>query len=286
MALSKRALNVATTGSLCCGAVLNEVYSPASEEDLNELSEYAHGKPTVIIGGLSNILALNGEGIFVRSDKFTGKTLEGETLIASSGETMISLALFCEQNGLSGMEKLCGIRGTIGGAVFGNSGCYGEEISQKIAFVRVYSFDTGRLRDIKANELSFTYRKSSLRRDIDMVIGVGLTLKKEERTLIRKNMAYYKAQRLAKQPTLPSLGSVFKQVDGVSAGYYIEKVGLKGFAYKGMAISEKHANFIVNTGEGKAEEYLYLMNLAKNRVYESFGKELKSEVRIVGGEKD
>ena len=99
---------------------------------------------------------------------------------------------------------------------------------------------------------------------------------------VLSSVTLYREKRIQSQPiTYPSLGSVFKRYRGIGAGYYVDKCGLKGYSIGGARVSEKHAGFIINTGDATADDYLRLIDYVKEKVYARFGIELEEEIEII-----
>lgn len=277
-------LDVSKISSLGAGGILKNTYFVKEKADLGRFFEEYGGEKVLVIGGLTDTLVLSGgiETKVLYTGLFKGIGVKGEVMSCLAGERLCAVSSEAEKNGLSGLENLSGIPGTIGGAVFGNAGSFGSEIADSVCEVEVFRTDDGNTEILDNAKLGFAYRRSLLRPNKDLVVEVTLNLKAEQREEIRKNIFSVSAKRAAKQPKKPSLGSVFKRVNDVSAGFYIEKAGLKGFAFGGMAFSDVHANFIVNKGGGTPEEYLYLMTLAERKVFETFGIKLVREVKVLG----
>ena len=171
---------------------------------------------------------------------------------------------FCKKNNLGGFEFLAHLPGTIGGSLKMNAGVKNEEISNNLISIN----------NKEKKNFEFTYRYSNInepvfealfeiKRDYDAKLD-------EELKILRKN-----------QPKLPSLGSVFKNPKEDFAGRLIEKVGMKGMVKGDIKVSEIHANFFVNIGNGNFEDMIYLINLAKKRVFEEFGIKLQEEIKII-----
>lgn len=233
----------------------------------------------IVIGQASNILfddnGYRGSVVLTRDIK--GINVEDNVMRVACGETLMSVAKTAKANGLGGMEKLSGIPGTIAGAVVMNAGCFGEKISDIFEYADV--FCGGEIKRLYKCDMGFDYRYSFLKDKTGaVVIEVGLKLINAKKTNIAELMQSVTASRKAKQPNEPSLGSVFKNHGDISAAKLIEDCGLKGFGLGGAKISEKHANFIINTGHAASGDYISLCKKIKNSVMEKFGIELKREV--------
>lgn len=272
----------AQISSLRCGGPLKRLIAPCNIRELSDFCKERSTEDYVIIGGLTNTLVLSGgvSEIVVTSDNMRGITVEGTVIKAFGGEKLSNVVKTARLYGLSGLEQLYGIPGTVGGALKGNAGCFGTEIFEHVIGVDVVDLYTGATEFVPSEEIAFGYRYCNLRKH-EYIVRVWFDLFSGSYERIDGEMKRVSALRAERQPKKPSLGSVFKKYGNVSAGWYIEQCGLKGYRYGGMEISDVHANFIVNCG-GTAEEYLYLMKLAQKKVYENFGIRLIPEVKVIG----
>lgn len=273
--------------SLRCGGVIKRLFAPSRPTEFLRLREEYPDEDLLIIGGLTNTLVLSGgvENITVTSANMRGLTVEGCVIKAFAGEKISNVVRTAKTYGLTGMEKLAGIPGTVGGAVMGNAGCFGESISDIFVGAEIINTDTGEVEFLPAEEIAFGYRYCNLRKNKDYIYRAWLQLYPGSGAKIGATIEECKRLRLAAQPKRPSLGSVFKRYGNVSAGWYIEQCGLKGYRYGGMEISDIHANFITNIGGGTPEQYLYLVRLAEEAVQKRFGIKLVREIKIIGEQK-
>jgi UDP-N-acetylmuramate dehydrogenase len=165
----------------------------------------------------------------------------------------------------------------------GNAGAFGGSLSDVVDRVTVFRLDTGELSELEGADLGLGYRRSGLRKNLDLVVSVRLRLTQSTVDAVSHKMFLHKQARKLTQPSGKSLGSVFKNPPTQkAAGRLIEEAGLKGEKRGGMRISEKHGNFIVNEGGGTPEEYLWLVELCERTVAEKYGIRLQREVRIIG----
>lgn len=281
MYLIKSTVDTSSVCSLRCGGTCLNAYYPQKISDLEYLATRSADK--LFLGGMTNTLLVSDyDGIAVFSDGFKGIKVRDNEIIVGSGERLATVCNLVADVGLSGVESLCGIPGTIGGAVVNNSGAFGTEISDVIEEVTVYNFDTKQVEKLSREEIAFSYRYSNLRKNSDFIFSVKLNLFSQDKQRIFAKMQEVREKRRLTQPSKKSLGSVFRSHEGVSAGYYLDKAGLKGKRIGGMSISTLHANFIVNDGMGTAEEYEELVAFAKSAVQKEFGIKLKEEVLIIG----
>ncbi|MDE5618527.1 MAG: UDP-N-acetylmuramate dehydrogenase [Clostridia bacterium] len=258
--------------------IIKQVIYPTRISGAAELSKYIR-QGYKVIGACTNTLVSDGK---VTTPVICTKKLKGilhcsNGLYALAGENLPSLCTVAAEYGLSGMEELSGIPGSVGGGAVMNCGCFGKEISQIIEYVDIAV--NGKIQRLAAKDIPWGYRSSSLEGE-GIIVGVKFNLTSSDVSLVRKRMREIGEMRLT-QPKQPSLGSTFKRHDGVSAGYYIDKAGLKGAKVGGAMISDIHAGFIVNTGGGSADDYIKLMGVARDKVQDVFGITLQPEIVLL-----
>ena len=175
----------------------------------------------------------------------------------------------------------CKIPYAVVGAVAMNAGAFGTEIGQRVVCVRAMR-RTGNVVLRSGEQMQWGYRDSAIARTGEIVLGAYLRLETDDPDRIGARMEVYRAKRAASQPAQPSLGSVFRRAEGRSAGWYIERAGLKGLALNGVAISTKHANFIVAQSDGAcADDFVRLARLAAEQVDKHCAVTLQYEVKIL-----
>ena len=238
-----------------------------------------------IIGNGSNLLVSDrgicGAVIEIGS-MMNNISVEGEKIYAEAGALLSSLAAAAAENCVTGLEFASGIPGSVGGAVVMNAGAYDGEIKDAIDYADVIDNEGNILRLIK-DELGLSYRHSVIDEKKMIVIGAGFRLKEGDGRAIKEKMADFAARRREKQPlNYPSAGSTFKRPEGHFAGKLIEDAGLKGKTIGGAQVSQKHAGFIINTGDATTEDILELMDCCVETVYNKFGVRLEPEVRFIG----
>lgn len=230
----------------------------------------------LVLGGISNTLILNPPKEVICMRELKGIIEGGADLYVMSGESLNGAARWARMRALSGMEQLGGIPGTVGGALAGNSGCYGRQMSDITLYADVVK--DGRVERIYAKDLNFSYRSCSVP---GVILGVMLRLTPSDGDRIEENMRVWQAMRAATQPGRPSLGCTFKKCGEVSCAYYIEKAGYKGYAIQGAQVSEKHAGFIVNTGTATAANYYDLAEKVRTGVKKFCGITPEYEINII-----
>lgn len=204
--------------------------------------------------------------------------IEGNIVTVSAGMQLSRVIELLKRNKLSGIEELIGIPATIGGAIFNNAGAYGNCISSRL--VSVSAFYNGKLVDIPAKNIKFGYHFSNLK-GIVLLTATFLFENKNEYDII-KLCNEYTYKRTVMQPNGFSLGSVYQKINGKSAGFFIERAGLKNLKVGGICVSKKHANFFVNEKQGTSEDFLRLQDIVEKKVGGQFGLTLVSEIEKVG----
>ncbi len=253
---------------------------------------YAAGVPWLILGGGSNMLVadegVDGLVILNKSKKVSFRH-NGVTVIGSadSGVNLSALARQCISRGLGGLEWSVSIPGTIGGAVVGNSGAHGSDMSNSLMTAQIW--EAGQVRTYTNRALALGYRTSILKQEGQskdvaprVVLSVDLQLQPEPAAVLEARAAAFISHRKETQPGGASMGSMFKNPEYYYAGYLIDAAGLKGLRHGGARISEKHANFFINEGNATAEDIRGLMAEAWHAVHEQFGVDLQVEVQLVG----
>lgn len=236
-----------------------------------------------IIGNASNTLfafeRYNGALIFTSG--INEYSIDGETVYASCGTSLVRLANIAKDNSLSGLEFASGIPARIGGAIAMNAGAHGSQMSDIVEYTD--AFDAESFEKIRLYDNGFGYRQSAFLKDKSLIcLGAKLKLKKGESMAIAEKMKENNEKRRASQPLeLPSAGSYFKRPENDFAGRLIEECGLKGERVGGAEVSLKHAGFIVNVGGASYHDVLSLEKKIKERVASRFGVTLCREVRLV-----
>ena len=238
-----------------------------------------------VIGNGSNLLVpdegYNGVIIKLKSE-FSTIQVEGEYLIVNSGAKLSEVYTVAYENSLTGFEFASGIPGTIGGAIYMNAGAYGGEMKDIVESVQVLDLDNFELRELKNEELEFSYRKSIIQRKNYIVTTIKLKLQKGNKEEINAVCEDLRERINSKQPlNFGSAGSTFKRPEGHFASKLIEDAGLKGYHINDAWVSEKHSGFVVNKGNASFKEVMELIEYVQKVVFEKFGVKLETEVRIL-----
>ncbi len=242
-----------------------------------------HGVPWQIIGSGSNLLVRDGgiRGAVIHLANFNQMRFLGDGAVrAGAGLRLMRLVRASAEQGLSGLEQLSGIPGTVGGAVMMNAGAGDEDIAAAVQSVLLLGIEG--CEEWSSERLEFGYRRSTLPED-KVIIEVRLQLQSEEPATL-KNAITRRLQhrRNAQGVGKPNAGSVFKNPPGEEAWRLIDGAGLRGAVCGRAQVSERHSNFIVNLGGATAEDVLNLINQVRDRVERKTGIRLETEVRIAG----
>jgi UDP-N-acetylmuramate dehydrogenase len=283
---AERGLRFAELTSLHVGGAIDWVLSPKTEAQAAALvhSLEERGVAWRPLGSGSNVLADDGEHHYVivsLKDLKSDPVFEGNRVSISAGYSLPRLCIDAARNGLSGIEGLNGIPGTVGGALWMNAGAYGQEIGTVVESVRVAR--GGNAVAIPGSEVTWNYRHTSFREG-ELLLGTTLVLQPDDAEKIRERMDRAKGQRMSTQPHgARSAGCFFKNAPSspVGTGKMIDNLGMKGTRRGGAIVSEKHANFIVTEGEdAKAADALALAEEIRERVKREHGIDLEYEVEL------
>jgi UDP-N-acetylmuramate dehydrogenase len=211
------------------------------------------------------------------------KTQDGALAEVSGGASLKGFIRTSAGRGLSGLERLFWIPGTVGGAIRMNAASFGASITDTLKGVRIVD-SAGQIQSLAKSEMTFGYRTSSVGRT-QCVLSAQFSLKERDKKEISADMEYVYGERKKRHPMeFPSAGSIFKGVKGEPAWKFIEAAGLKGLRINDACVSEKHANFIVNLGHAKAGDIKALIERIKTDVFEKCAVSLEEEVELWGFE--
>ncbi len=243
------------------------------------------GIPFVILGGGSNVVFSDGgfRGLVIRME---AKKIEAEKSIisAEAGALLSQIIQFALKNNLTGLEKMTGIPGTIGGAVRGNAGAHGKEIRD--VFLKAMILDEkNHLREVGPEHFDFSYRHSSVKNSKDVILKVWLSLKKDEEEAKKAGTEALEIikQRTGKQPKGKCSGSFFRNPSAeLTAGYLLDQSGCKNLQVGGAKVALEHANWIINLGNATQKDVLELSKMMAERVLHRFDIKLEREVQFIG----
>jgi len=267
------------------------------------------GLPFYLYGGGSNLL--------VSDDGFSGVMIQAahrnihikeHRVFAEAGAITSMVARQSVEAGLTGFEWAIGVPGTIGGAIYGNAGCYGGDMSDSVVLVDVYDLTTRQRKNMAKTECGFEYRESRFKHERMLILGCEMLFAPStDVQASRKRMNDIVALRKEKQPLdSSSAGCAFKNFEfsdptaldilqrsvevpesmlrnkSISAGWLIDQVGMMGASVGDAQVSLKHGNFFLNKGNARAQDLLALISRVKMKVRDEFGIELQEEVQLVG----
>jgi len=267
------------------GGTADRLYIPAGLEDLQGfLSGLPETEPVHFIGLGSNLLIRDGGvrgTVVLMHNVLTGLQMQGDFLYAEAGVTCAKVARFSAKQSRQGAEFLAGIPGTVGGALAMNAGCHGSETWDIVN--KVLTIDRHGVMHIRHHsEFVATYRHVDMPAQ-EWFLAAWFGLEKGDAATSELKIKQLLARRLATQPlNLPNAGSTFRNPPNDYAARLIEVSGLKGYSIGGAQVSEKHANFIVNTGSATAADIEQLIAHMKAVVKQQHGVDLEQEVRVIG----
>lgn len=264
------------------GGPCRALISINSAESAAELLKYLKSNSIKygILGRGSNVIAAD-EGfdgvILMFGSDFAGISIDDTTIRCEAGALLASACVHAQQLGLTGMENLFGIPGTVGGALYMNAGAYGSEMKDIVVSAE-YIDDGCNIRSISADDMELSYRRSFFSGKEYIITAVTMKLEKGDPDAIKSAMNECMQKRSSKQPLEhPSAGSTFKRPEGSYASLLIEQCGLKGMSRGGAQVSEKHSGFVINTGDATCSDVIELCDEIKRIVREKTGFQLELE---------
>lgn len=265
--------------------------------------------PFFIYGGGSNLLVSDEgfSGVMIQAANRSIR-IEGNRVFAEAGAITGMVARQSVDAGLTGFEWAIGVPGTIGGAVFGNAGCYGGDMKDSVTSVEVFDLSSRQRQTFDEASCGFAYRESRFKHERVLILGCVLTLAQSPNVQAsRVRMEEIMNMRKEKQPLdSSSAGCAFKNFEyrdesaldilrrsvdvpesmikhkSISAGWLIDQVGMMGESVGDAQVSTKHGNFFLNKGHARAQDLLALISRVKMKVRDEFGIELQEEVQLVG----
>ncbi|HPF83018.1 MAG TPA: UDP-N-acetylmuramate dehydrogenase [Bacilli bacterium] len=259
---------------------------PSSVEQLMRLIDYikTNNIKYKVLGNGSNLLFSDElyDGILIKLDSFNDIDITGKEIRVGAGFSLIKLALIAARNGLTGLEFASGIPGTVGGAIYMNAGAYKSDMGYIVKSVKVLT-PNFEIKELSNKQMNYHYRTSFLQNNPGYIcLETTLKLQYGNKETILAVIRDRKKRRLESQPLeFPSAGSVFRNPTDMYAGKLIEDLGYKGKKIGNAMVSEKHANFIINTGNAKANDIRKLILEIRDKVKEKYDIELKIEQEFV-----
>lgn len=301
--------------TLQIGGPAKKFVEVTTQEDLIEAIQYAKDQklPYLLIGGGSNLLISDkGVDCLVIKNEVVGISTSKVGFVPSdalsfevnvkSGTPLQELVDYTITHGLSGLQKLTGIPGTVGGAVYGNAGAYGQTISDHLTNVSALNTNNEAIEQLSNSDCRFNYRNSIFKKTRDTILEVTFQLEPGDPKTLAEEAKETLAKRLVKYPPgIKCPGSFFKNLVAseipeeilknippekivygkVPAGALLEEVGAKGQKSDGIEIASYHANLFINEGTGTAETFYNLAKIYAEKVREKFGITLEPEVQLI-----
>lgn len=276
------------------------LFRPEDADDLqNFMDQYPKDAPLLCLGVGSNVIIRDGgvRGAVIRLGKgFNNVTIDADTLIAGAATLDVNVAKAAAEAGLGGLSFMAGIPGTIGGAVRMNAGAYNGETKDNLKTVEIL-FRNGR-KTLDAADLHLTYRHSELAEDAIVLSATFVGSNLSAPAILEAEILDIQARRADSQPIKAKTGgSTFANPDAATlerAGLdpsmktwqLVDAVGARGLRCGGAMVSEKHCNFLINTGDATATDIEFLGEEVRKRVYSRFGIDLRWEIKRIGDSLD
>jgi UDP-N-acetylmuramate dehydrogenase len=278
----RHGVSLAEQTSLGIGGTTDEVLL-ARYETIPEVMRLLANEhlPHKFLGGGTNVLIADGELPWIMlhlPKRNPGMRVEGNAAHVDASADLGGMVTFCAKHDLGGMEGLIGVPGSVGGALRMNAGAYGTQIGPHVREVELYRAASGEIETLRGSDIRFDYRHTSFAPD-DVMLRVKLELPSKPFKEILAGIKVCNEKRRASQPlNQKSAGCIFKNPPGGSAGRMIDELGLKGHRAGDAMVSDRHANFFVNTGNASCADMLKLIDDVRERVQASCGVELENEV--------
>ncbi len=264
-----------------------DVYiEPASEADLAAVLQLcaARGEPVFVLGRGSNLLVrdggIRGAVICLAHPGFSAVEIVGDRIRCGAGAKLKQVSVEAKRAGLTGVEFLEGIPGSVGGALRMNAGAMGAWTFQVLESLRFMDL-AGGVQERQAAAVPAEYRECALLRN-HIALGAVFKCQVATRAEVEQRMSAYSSKRWDSQPAAPSAGCCFKNPAAIPAGKLVQELGLKGTKIGGAMVSFEHGNFITNDGTATARNVLDLIELIKGKAQAERGIALHTEVEIVG----
>ena len=266
------------------GGPADVLFRPADRDDL---VHFLQGKPAdvpvTVIGVGSNLLVRDGgvRGVVIRLGRgFVGIAVRDNRIHAGAAALDLAVALTARDHALAGLEFLSGVPGTIGGALRMNAGAYGGDMARVLVSAEAVD-GSGKIHTLTAADMKFAYRSSGTPGDF-IFTGAVLQAVPGERNVIAQRIVEIENERQASQPRSKTGGSTFVNPPGLRAWELIDRAGCRGLQIGGAQVSEKHCNFLINTGSATAHEIETLGEEVRRRVFASTGVRLEWEIKRIG----
>ena len=277
--LTEKPFDFSKHSTIGCGGMAKQAYYPKNEDELCSLCAKNLEKP-LVLGNLSNVLPMDGETDkrVICTKKMSAIHREDSIVYVQAGVTSGMLMRYMQSVGLGGVEFLAGIPCTMGGIFFMNGGAGGQYISDWVTSVRIYR--DGKIIDLPIEKCGYAYKQSVFMQTQDVIIGARLRLQTTTPQSVQEEIRRWLAKR-AHLPKGKSMGCVFKNPSGYTAGALIENAGLKGLRVGGATVSTQHANFIINDQGATSKDICELITRIKDEVWQRYAIGLEEEIRYL-----
>ena len=277
--LTEKPFDFSKYATIGCGGMARQAYYPRSEEEICALFTQMPEK-ALVLGNMSNVLPADGDvdKTVICTKKMTAIRREDNVVYVEAGVTSGRLLKYLTQAGLGGVEFLAGIPCTLGGIFFMNGGAGGQYIADYVESVRIYR--DGQVTDLPTAACGYAYKQSIFMQTGDVILGGKLRLRSSASNTVQEEIKKWLLKR-AHLPKGKSMGCVFKNPQGYTAGKLIETAGLKGLRVGGAKVSELHANFILNDRGATAKDIRTLIAYIKDEVWRRHAVRLEEEIRYL-----
>jgi UDP-N-acetylenolpyruvoylglucosamine reductase len=285
-AVLRRDESLAKRTTLRVGGPADIYVEPASEEDLAAVLKYCseHGMKFFVLGRGSNLIVRDGgfRGVVISlaAPHFSRIEIKGEHLLCGAGAKLKNVAVEAKRSGLTGVEFMEGIPGTVGGALRMNAGAMAGATFDVVESIRMMDY-AGNVVGAVPSELSVEYRSCATLKT-HIALSAMFKGRTDSRESIEQRMIAFSKKRWTTQPAAPSAGCMFKNPAACPAGKLIDDLHLKGTRVGGAFVSAEHGNFLVNDGTATARDVLELIEKIRQHVKAERGLELHTEVEIIG----
>ena len=272
--------------TLRVGGPADYYVEPANEADLAAVLKLCgrRAMPFFILGRGSNLLirdsGIRGVVICLAQPAFSEIEINGDKMRCGAGVKLKNVSVEARRNGLSGVEFLEGIPGSVGGALRMNAGAMGGQTFDAIESVRLMNFE-GDVSEMPREKMQVAYRGCATLRN-HIALAAVFKCSASSREEIEKRMKSFSEKRWDSQPAAPSAGCIFKNPATIPAGKLVDELGLKGTRVGGAVVSAEHGNFIINDGKATARDVLELIEILKAKAKAERGIDLHTEVEIIG----
>jgi UDP-N-acetylmuramate dehydrogenase len=278
-------VDLSSTNWFQVGGKAEILYKPTDTEDLAYFLKHKNDNQITMLSVGSNVIIRDGgiKGVVIKLGKYFNSLEVNDTTLTVGAATLdFNVAQFAANHSLSGLEFLIGVPGSIGGAIAMNAGAYNMDTAEYLVSVEAVNINTGEIRNLNKQELGFVYRGNSLDGQF-IFTKATFVLRKDSKNDILKCMENIIKARSEAQPIKERTGgSTFKNPAEISAWKLIDQAGCRGLTLGGAKVSEKHCNFLINTGNATAADIENLGELVRKKVFNNSDINLEWEIKRIG----